>query len=362
MRKNDNMTLTGRAASRLEKQIYRGVYPPDSPLPSTRKLAEEFQVSQRIILRALDILEKKDILVRQERKKVYVKSRSFADNAREILFFAFGDHLGEHGIYQTVNRMILQVGKQHKFDFFSRVISSADALSETRLDHELARLENLGFIDVALVYCFMNEQRMEKFLKLPYPVIFIGELPDSGILPDGARLISPNSADLLLSAARYAVRKKYARLALAYWTLPGGRQYEKRAFEQLKQYCAARHLPLDLIPVEGASIAEAGRNFEAGAGEIADSLPDGTLLVAHNIHSDRFDSGELLDREQYPGLDLMTQSLPHDRCRIKYVKRDFSELQQAIVRFIENPDTERHQIVDYQYQIIDPASRAGGKQ
>ena len=134
MRKNDNMTLTRRAASRLEKQIYRGVYPPDSPLPSTRKLAEEFQVSQRIILLALDILEKKNILVRQERKRVYVKARSFADDAREILFFAFGDHLGAHGIYQTVNRMILRDGKERKFDFFSRLVSSADRLTEKRLE------------------------------------------------------------------------------------------------------------------------------------------------------------------------------------------------------------------------------------
>lgn len=355
------MTLTRRAASRLEKLIYRGVYPPGSPLPSTRKLAGEFQVSQRIVLRALDILEKKDILLRLERRKVYVKSRSIADNAREILFFAFGEHLGEHGIYQTVNRMILQVGKQHKFDFFSRVISSSDALSETRLDHELARLENLGFIDVALVYCFMDEQRMKKFLKLPYPVIFIGELPDSGNLPEGARLISPNSEDLLLTAARYAVREKYSRLALAYWTGPMQHRYEKSALACMERFCGERHLPLELIPVKGKNIAEAGRNFEAGAGKIARSLPEGTLLVTHNIHSDRFDSGELLDRKQYPGLDFMTQSLQHDRCRIKYVKRDFSDMQQMIVKFIENPDTARHQIIDYKYQIIDPANRAGGK-
>ena len=362
MRKNDNMTLTRRAASRLEKQIYRGVYPPDGPLPSTRKLAEEFQVSQRIILRALDILEKKDILVRQERKKVYVKSRSFADNAREILFFAFGDHLGEHGIYQTVNRMILQVGKQHKFDFFSRVIASADALSETRLEHELARLENLGFIDCALVYCFMNERQMEKFAELPYPVIFIGELPDSGVLPEGVRLISPNSADLLLSAARYAVRNHYSRLALAYWTIPVRHRYEKIAFERLDQFCKTRKLPLELIPVDGRTIGEAGRIFEERAEQIAGSLPAGALLVTHNIHSDRFDSGELLRPEQYPGIDFLTQSLPHDRCRIKYVQRNFSEMQQTIVKFIEDPETAKHQIVDYQYQIIDPLNRAGGKQ
>ena len=349
-----NMTLTKQAASRLENQIYRGVYPPGMPLPSTRKLAQEFQVSQRIILLALDILEKKNILVRQERRRVYVKSRPISENTREILFFAFGDHLGEHGIYQTVNRMILQEGKLRKFDFFSRVIASSDALSETRLDYELARLENLGFIDCALVYCFMNERQMAKFAKLPYPVIFIGELPDSGILPEGARMISPNSSELLLAAARYAVRKNYSRLALAFWTGPARHRYEKIAFERLEQFCSAEKLPLELIPVEGRTIREAGDNFEAMAGEIAAALPEGAILVTHNIHSDRFDSGELLSREQARGLDLLTQTLPHDRCRIKYIRRNFTEMRQAIVKCVEDPGTEKHQIVDYQYQIIDP--------
>ena len=138
-------------------------------------------------------------------------------------------------------------------------------------------------------------------------------------------------------------------------------QYEKTALTRMERFCKERHLPLELIPVDGKTIADAGRNFESGAEKLARSLPDGTLLVTHNIHSDRFDSGELLDPEQYPGLDFMTQSLPHDRCRIKYMKRDFSDMQQAIVKFIETPDTERHQIIDYKDQIIDPANRAGGK-
>ncbi|MBO4631603.1 MAG: GntR family transcriptional regulator [Lentisphaeria bacterium] len=355
------MTLTARTAARLEKRIYAGFYSPDSPLPSTRSLAEQFKVSQRVILLALDILEKKDILVRQERKRVYIKSRSFADGAREVLFFAFGDQLASHGIYQTVNRMILQEGKERKYDFFSRVISSSDALSNARLDHELARLENLGFIDCALVYCFMNEELMAKFLRLPYPVIFIGELPDSGILPEGARMISPNSAELLLSTARYAYRKGCSQLALAYWSRPAQRRYEKIAFEQLKHFCSVRQLPLNLIPVEGQTIREVCRVFEERAGSIADSLPSGALLAAHNIHSDRFDSGLLLRPEQYPGLDFLTQTLYDEKCRIKYVKRDFSDMQRTIIRFIENRETEKHVTVDYKYEIIDPENRAGGK-
>ena len=360
MKKNSNMTLTRTAAARLEKQIYAGVYPPDSPLPSTRKLAGDFQVSQRIILLALDILEKKNILVRQERKRVYVKARSFADDAREILFFAFGDHLEEHGIYQTVNGMILQEWKQYKYDFFSRVISSSDALTETRLDYELARLENLGFIDCALVYCFMNEQRMKKFLKLPYPVIFIGELPDGGILPPGARLISPNSSELLLTAARHALQENHSCLALAYWKRPTLHLYEKTAMRELTRFAAEHGLALELFPVEGNNIDEVCGNFESKADGIAAALPPGALMCAYNLHSVRFDSGELLNPENYPGVDFLTLSLPHDACRIKYVKRNLTVMRQTIIKEIENPGTERHITVDYQYSIINPDNRMKG--
>jgi len=345
------VTLTRSAAARLEKEIYTGVYPPDTPLPSTRALAERFQVSQRVILLALDILEKKNILVRQQRRRVYVKARSLADDAQEILFFAFGDSMGLHGVYQAVNEMILQSARQRRYDFFSRIVSSADALTESRLDRELARLENLGFIDCALVYCFMNESRMEKFLQLPYPVIFIGELPDSGALPEGARMISPNSRDLLLTVGRFACRKKYPVLALAYWQSPARHHYEQTALQSLRQYARKHRLELRLIPVEGGNIQEAAANFEKIAPKTASSLPPGTLLAAHNIHSDRFDSGTLLPENLFRRLDCLTMTLPHENCRILHVHRDFSDLKQRIAEFIENPDTEKHVIADFKYQI-----------
>ena len=334
-------------------------WPADMPLPSTRMLARQFGVSQRIILLALDILEKKDILVRQERKQVYVKARSVQDDAKEILFFTFGDSIRMHSIYHAVNEMILRAGRQRKYDFFSRVVSSTDVLSGPRLDRELSRLENLGFIDCALVYCFLDEDRMRKFLKLPYPVIFIGELPDSGDLPEGARMISPDSAELLLSTARYACEWNYSRLALAYREDILMHRYEKESFRKLRDFCATNHLPLEEIPISGSSIRETAEQFEKSAADFAGSLPRGTLLALHNIHSEKFNSGELLPPEKYPGLDFLTQSVYHDGCRVKYVKRDFTNIQDIIMKFIGNPETERHVTVKCKYQIMDPVNGEG---
>lgn len=333
---SEHATLTRRAARAIEKKIYSGVFPPDSPLPSTRTLANQFKVSQRVILSALDILEAKNILVRQERKRVYVKARSLQDNAREILFFAYGNEIGVHGIYQAVNDMILNNKTQHKLDYFSRIISSSEPFTQKRFEQELARLDNLGFIDCALIYGIMDETTMKKCMKLPYPVIFLGECPDSGKLPENATMISPDSCGLLMTMAEYAIRKKYKTLALAYWENILRHRYEKNSFEKLTAYLEENKMPLKLYPVTGRNIEEVRRNFNQTAPQIMAELSPGTLLAAHNIHSDEFDNRTLLPEEKYKGIDLITLTIPTAGCRIKSMSRDYSDMQQQIIRCIDS--------------------------
>ena len=230
MKKRAGMSLTESVASTLEKEIFKGIFPPNSPLPSTRILAERFQVSQRVILGALDLLEKKDILLRQERKKVFVKAREAVSGAKEILFFAFGDELGGHIIYRTIQEMILASSRKRKYDFFSRLVSSSDAMTNSRLEREVARLQNLGFIDCAIFYGGFSADEMRLCQTLPYPVIFLGERPGNDPLPPGTRIVSPNSADLLLAGARYALEKKASRFTLFYWEirLVSGRKFSAK--------------------------------------------------------------------------------------------------------------------------------------
>ena len=127
----------------------------------------------------------------------------------------------------------------------------------------------------------------------------------------------------------------------------------------MQEYAAAHQLELRLFPVPGADIRETAANFEKAAPEIVRSLPPKTLLAAHNIHSDRFDAGELLPVELTGKVDLLTSALPHEGCRIHYVHRDFSDLKRRIVEFIEDPDAGKHVITDFKYQIVTPSK--GGK-
>lgn len=346
-----------RVAKTIEKEIYAGNLPPDSPLPSTRALAERFDVSQRVILSALDLLEKKDILVRQERKRVYVKARSVVDGAKEILFFAFGDEIGLHSIYQAVNEMILNTDELRRYDFFSRIVSSSGPFTSKRLDRELARLDNLGFIDCALIYCFMDEESMRKCMNLPYPVIFLGEIPDSGKLPPGARMISPDSTGLLLTAAEYAVEKQYKEMVMIHWEESPKHRYEQKALLKMEAFLKKHSLPLRKIGIPGRDIREAGGNLHSILPSLVPSLTPGTLLALHNLHSEEFEKGKFLPPKKSPGTDLLSLTLPSPDCRVKSIARDYSAFQRTVVNFMENVRTPsqkcRHVTINYHYKVVE---------
>ncbi len=350
-------TKSTRVAKEIELEILSGAIPPNSPMPSTRALAEKFNVSQRAVLWALDILEKKDLVARLERKRVYVKARAAVEGAKEILFFAFGNDLGVHSIYQSINQIILDPEKNRRYDFFSRIVSTGDASSKERLSRELARLENLGFVDCAIFYCTLDSGAMLQCRSLPYPIIFLGELPDNGILPEGCKMISPDSSKLLTTAAEYAVKGKYSEMVFAFWENQARYRYEKAAMEAMLNCLAENSLPVRLVPYSGENIAEVQENFDRHFPALASSFAPGSLIVTQNIHSEKFESGELLPPEKFPALDFLTLTLPKGVCRIKHVTRDFRDFQNTVIDYIEhckdNSGKYRHAIADYHYKVCE---------
>ena len=179
---------------------------------------------------------------------------------------------------------------------------------------------------------------MQKCHDLPYPVIFLGEMPDDGFLPPQARLISTGSWRLLLCSAEYAVRRGFRTLAIAFWQEIAQRKYEREAFEKLEQYATEHHLKLKKIPVSGKNVSEVRTNFSTIARQAALELPEKTLLAAHNLHSESFENRSLITPDEFPELELLTLTIPTPGCRIKTVDRDYANLKTAIRRFINNPE------------------------
>lgn len=353
-------TRSQMLAKVLEKEIFRGTFPPDSVLPGTREIAQRFDVSQRVVLCALDLLEKKDLVLRQERKRVYVKAHAPHPGAKELLFFAFGDEVGLDSIYQAVNELILRSGRDRKYDFFSRIVSTGDTWDHARLDRELARLENLGFIDCAIFYCSLDEEGMRKCMDtLPYPVIFLGEKPESDTLPKGARMISPNSADLPLTAARYAIEEDFRHLIFVYRENTALRRYEKAAMKRLQEFIGTHEdLSCSYVPVPGKNHKEVRENFKKMIPSLEKELKKGTLLAVHNIHCEEFENGQLIDPGKYPHSGLLTLDLPTDKskCSILNVKRDLGAFQKELLYMVDHISEKvpsfQHRVADYQFTVI----------
>lgn len=348
-----SMTL----ARTLEREIFRGTFPPDSILPGTREIARQFGVSQRVVLCALDILEKKDLVLRQERKRVCVKAHAAHPGAKELLFFAFGEEVGLDSICQAVNELILRSGKDRKYDFFSRIVSTGDTWDHARLDRELARLENLGFIDCVLFYCSLDEEGMRKCMRLPCPVIFLGEKPESNRLVEGARMISPNSADLPLTAAQYAVESGWKELIFVYWENTSRHRYERLAMQRLKDFIEEKSLACRFIPISGKDRNEVRHNFRKKIPHLRKLLHKGTLLAVHNIHCSEFEEGLLIDPGRYPQSALLTLDIPVNpvQCRIMTVERDLRSFQKELLEMVDHISEKikgsLHRVADYHFRV-----------
>ena len=232
---------------------------------------------------------------------------------------------------------MLKSGKDRKYDFFSRIVSSGDALSPGRMNRELSRLENLGFIDCALFYGgLISRESMSQWMRLPYPVIFLGELPDHETPPDGARILSPNSVDLPAAAAEYAIRQKAEHVVFCCWDEPAAREYGKRAMHKLTGVLNAGNMPFEIQLFSGKNMSEVRDQFENIFPEKAQILPDNTAVITWNIHSGRFASGELFSGIQHPRLHLICTE-PHPvKPPVIRIGRDHSEFNKILLKMIES--------------------------
>ncbi|WP_289008496.1 winged helix-turn-helix domain-containing protein [uncultured Thermomonospora sp.] len=70
-------------ADDLREQIRRGSLAPGSPLPSTARLAEHYEVSVSVVKMALGILRNEGLVIGQQGKGVFVRENIDAEQAPE---------------------------------------------------------------------------------------------------------------------------------------------------------------------------------------------------------------------------------------------------------------------------------------
>ncbi len=311
-------SLSSQLAKLIEKDIYSGKLEGGAPLASARTLARGFDVSFQVVLSALDILEARDLIVRIPRKGVYVKSRNFTGNLREILFFALTRQGECRPLINAVNEL-LSTGE---YDYTARIAVATGG--QERLGVELKRLESSGFVDCALVSTsYLTPENIRQICGLPYPVILIGDVPTGDYAGLSFGAVSPDYPALAELVVNYIGQGNYRETVLFY----AEQSARKDVVERMEQLGRARQLKLRKIAIEGRSEEEIRHNFHVQMPMVAWYCSGKTLYITYGINSEAYTSRTLLPRERYPDIELMTMDAGTG---ITHVNTDYSELKECL--------------------------------
>ncbi|MBN2643134.1 MAG: GntR family transcriptional regulator [Victivallales bacterium] len=192
----------------LENEIAKGRRLPGERLKSTRLLANDYGVGQRVIISALDILQRKKLVYRKERYGVYVNHPSRTPDVKEVMILSFGGTPLDQAYVRMISEFMYSPEVGEKYDFFVRYIPGRDA--NQRFQAEIERLEKFGYPDcVLIVGLYFTRKEVEQVLQLSYPALFLGhfleeDYPDLTYNRLGGDCFTP-----MKTCLEYAMRKNY---------------------------------------------------------------------------------------------------------------------------------------------------------
>ncbi len=174
-----NGSQSAYVAVMIENDILSGRLPPNSPLKSIRELAKVYHVTRTVISSALDILERKNLVTRISRKGLFVKGKSAGEGMTDVLFFAMDREPAKSAFVTQMLQLIHSPHTNGKYNFTIRLASSQSEENIGHLEEELFRMEKFGYPDCAIIIPInFSRREVEQCLKLPYPVVFLGDFND----------------------------------------------------------------------------------------------------------------------------------------------------------------------------------------
>jgi hypothetical protein len=214
-------SYTSQVIKVLERQISTGALPPLTKLASVRQLAKKFEVSNNVILFALDELEKKRLIYRQKRKGVFVSEMASSPDKKEVLVFVFGDSPTEpHPFVTKTFSLLKSPAAENKFNFYIRAVSlTAEQMTDLKtyhrlLDAEIAKLSHTFHSDCALIIApGIDADGIAQCAELPFPSLFIGNF-SCGDLPELSYNRFGEVENYYSHAVAYALEKQFTNICL----------------------------------------------------------------------------------------------------------------------------------------------------
>jgi len=252
------MSRSGSISALIENDILNGRLAPGSCLKSVRELAESFGVSKNVVCCAMDILEQKNLIIRLPRKGFIVKAKAQQEGMLDVLLFALDREPGKSAFITQMLRLPQTPGTNARINFTIRLACSQSERSSDRLEEELLRLEKFGYPDcVVIIPIGFTRREVEMCLKLPYPVIFLGEFDDRSSYPDlKYRQVYPETATNAFVAG-YAAKKGYRSIIKILPEFASDAQYVKESNRNLREETEKAGLAYSELLIPGKNKIEA---------------------------------------------------------------------------------------------------------
>ena len=248
---------SGMVAARIEKDILTGQLAPGSFLKSSRELAKLHQVSKTVIGDAINILGQKNLIIRLPRKGFIVKGKAQQEGMIDVLLFALDREPGKSAFVREMLRLPQTPGTNSRINFTIRLACSQSEHSNARLEEELLRLEKFGYPDcVVIIPIAFTRREVEMCLKLPYPVIFLGEFEDGGYPDLKYRQLYPKT-DAASFLAGYAEEKGYRSILDIMPEFACRMQFEKELSQNLRAAAEKAGLTFNELLIPGKNWNEA---------------------------------------------------------------------------------------------------------
>ncbi len=254
-----NGSQSAYVAVMIENDILSGRLAPNTPLKSIRELAKVYNVTRTVISCALDILERKNLITRISRKGLFVKGKSAGEGMTDVLFFAMDREPAKSAFVAQMLQLINSPHTHGKFNFTIRLASSQSEENIGHLEEELFRMEKFGYPDCAIIIPInFTRKEVEQCLKLPYPVVFLGDFNDGDHEGLNYYRITP-SCHREKSIVQYAKERGYTSLTNIVAEMTLNAKFEISSNELLKKEARRAGLRFSTLMIPGKNYPEAVR-------------------------------------------------------------------------------------------------------
>ena len=172
-----------QVADAIKKQIISGKVLPGAKLNSVRELANNFKVSTKIVVGALDILEQEQLVKREAGRGVFARSYSAGSNI-EVCLLTWNVDLKIDKYFSDLVKMSYPPYLQDGFNFTVRTVPFSRELKTSHFTQELQRFDKMLHADCLVINApNLDSAKIKACLKINTPVIFIGDF-SHGLDPD----------------------------------------------------------------------------------------------------------------------------------------------------------------------------------